>query len=290
MRASGGTDGIEATAADELVPFSMGCLEPEDVWFPADEDEQTTCTVPPPSSRCRSERECEVVLELQRAAQAGLLTSSLTHDVNNHVQSILAFAFMALKEDDPDAWRAALEKIRKRCGDLEETNRAFLEFVRHPDSVAHGEFCLAEVVTETARIAAPLARSHRVEITPLLVEDARVRGELRLAIQALVNLVSNAIRACSGRRGRVEIEASRSGNGRCQLVVIDNGSGIPKQIRGALFRPFVSGHPKSGGHGLGLFIVQQIIRSFGGSIAVRTSSKGTTFVLDLPAADELPVS
>jgi signal transduction histidine kinase len=69
--------------------------------------------------------------------------------------------------------------------------------------------------------------------------------------------------------------------------VIDDGPGIPDDMRGRLFRPFATGHRDTGGRGLGLFVVRQAIRKLGGSIRVETSSSGTTFRLEFPSAKPL---
>ena len=115
--------------------------------------------------------------------------------------------------------------------------------------------------------------------------DGGVLGDSRLLVQALVNLASNAIRACAETKGRVRIEASSPTDGFCRFEVIDDGPGIPEAMRGRLFRPFSTGSAASGGNGLGLFIVRQSVRRLGGTIRVRTSPSGTTFVVDLPRAD-----
>jgi signal transduction histidine kinase len=263
-------DGVETTDAVEPMPEALAPLDPASA-FPAD-----------------GEVSCDSLPALQKAAQAGLLTSSLTHDVNNHLQSILGFAGMALRMDDPDAWRGALEMIQQRCVDLEETNRVFLDFVKQPSIATYGAFRLSEVVERASTLVAPLANSRHVDVSPLVLVDAPVRGQPRLAVQALVNLVTNSIRACADREGSVVIEASRSGEDRCRLKVIDDGPGIPPAIRDDIFRPLVTSRAESGGHGLGLFIVRRIVESMHGTVEARTSSGGTTFVIDLPIADEPP--
>jgi len=110
-------------------------------------------------------------------------------------------------------------------------------------------------------------------------------GERRLAIQAVVNLVSNAVRACSEREGaRVAITVSQPTPGTCRVTVRDNGPGIPDSMRGHLFRPLASGSHSEGGNGLGLFIVRQNTRRLGGTIRVRSSNEGAVFELNLPCS------
>ena len=233
------------------------------------------------------EVEREVLLELlsqqQRVAQAGLVTAGLAHDVNNHVQIISGTAYLAERNADPSSWQHALERIQKQCCALAETTHTFLGFVRRKDEIGVGDFTLSHVIRETQRLVRPLAHQNRIEVLVDIESDATVTGAARLAIQAVVNLVTNAIRACPRRGGQVKINGVATQNGG-RIEVADNGSGIPEEVRRTLFRPFASERTKRDGNGLGLFIVRQTIRRLGGSIRVRSTEHGSTFRIDLPSA------
>ncbi len=243
------------------------------------------------AERVRSlEAKNEMLLELlthqQRVAQAGLVTAGLAHDVDNHVQIIIGSAYLAARRDNPEDWKSALDKIQEQCLALTETTRAFLGFVQRRNALEKSEFDIAQVVDETRRLVQPMARHHGVEIA---VDGAQscgtLRGERRLAIQAIVNIVSNAVRACSGSDGaRVAITVLQPAPGTCRVTIRDNGPGIPDQMRGRLFRPFASGSDSEGGNGLGLFIVRQNIRRLGGTIRVRSSNEGAAFEINLPCS------
>jgi signal transduction histidine kinase len=246
---------------------------------------------PPPAESEGAEawrREREELLGLlaqqQRVAQAGLVTSGLAHDLNNHIQAASGMAFLALR-GQPEDWKEALERIQDRCCAMADTTQAFLSFVGRRAEVDDGRFRLSDVVESAARLAGPLAREHSVRLSASVTEDASVRGEARLAIQALVNLVTNAVRACAEDGGQVRIEAYRSKPGSCRLIVRDDGPGIPDEVRPRLFRPLVTGSGDSGGNGFGLFIVRQTVRRLGGAIRVQTSRKGTAFRIDLPCIE-----
>ena len=79
-----------------------------------------------------SERDTLIALlaHQQRVAQAGLVTSGLAHDVDNHVQVISGSAFLSLQRSNPAEWKQTLERIQQQCLELTETTRAFLSFVR----------------------------------------------------------------------------------------------------------------------------------------------------------------
>ena len=230
-------------------------------------------------------RERDVLLDLlaqqQRVSQAGLVTSALVHDFNNQVACLSGSAYLALQGNDPAELRQALEEVQSICCTLTEMTRSFLSFVKRSETAGE-TLRLSRVVAEACRLLKPMARSQGVTLTEHVAEDCEVAGSPRLLTQSVVNLVSNAIRACSEKRGAVAVEASCPSQGSGRIVVRDNGPGIPEAIRARLFRPLTTGHGNSGGHGLGLFIVRRTVAKMGGSIKVASSPSGTVFQIDLP--------
>lgn len=226
----------------------------------------------------------ELLAQQQRVAQTGLITAGLVHDVKNHLQSISGASYLALTSGKAERWESALKDVQSQCRDLAETMDAFLAFVRRRGTAGRGTFRIEEVVREAARLVDPLARRSRVTLEIAACEDGEVAGEARLAIQMLVNLLSNAVRACAKAKGTVTIRCGRPMAGTCRLEVLDTGGGIPEEIRDRLFRPFSTTHDGKGGTGLGLFIVRQTVRSLQGVLRMKTSPEGTTFTIDLPAA------
>ena len=75
---------------------------------------------------------------------------------------------------------------------------------------------------------------------------------------------------------------ARGANNHVEILVTDNGSGIPDSIREDVFQPFVT-YGKKEGTGLGLAVVQKIVRDHRGEVKIETTGKsGTTFKLILP--------
>jgi signal transduction histidine kinase len=110
-----------------------------------------------------------------------------------------------------------------------------------------------------------------------------VRGFAGELNQIWVNLIDNALDAIHDG-GRIEILANRD---RHHVVVriIDNGPGIPEQIRDRIFDPFFTTKAVGLGTGLGLDIVRRLIRHNDAEIAVDTQPGRTEFRVRLPAAD-----
>lgn len=148
-------------------------------------------------------------------------------------------------------------------------------------------FDLAEVVSEVVSSLSPsLKRSpHKVVLTiaPGVVMDS-FPGPLG---QVLINLINNAyLHAFEGRTdGVLTIDAALQGE-RVALRLVDNGIGMPPDVLVHLFEPFFSTKVGSGGTGLGMAIVDRLVRkTLGGAVHVTsTIGQGTTFVLTLPLA------
>jgi signal transduction histidine kinase len=110
-----------------------------------------------------------------------------------------------------------------------------------------------------------------------------VRGFVGELNQIWANLIDNALDAVPDS-GRVEVLAKRE-HQRVVVRVIDNGTGIPAQIRERIFDPFFTTKPMGHGTGLGLDIVRRLVRHNDGEIAVESRPGRTEFRVVLPVAD-----
>jgi C4-dicarboxylate-specific signal transduction histidine kinase len=108
-----------------------------------------------------------------------------------------------------------------------------------------------------------------------------VKADRRLLVQALVNLLKNAVEAAP-EAARITIAAAR--DGACwRIVVRDAGPGIPPEALPRLFEPGTT--TKGPGRGRGLAIVRQSLAAQGGTVAARNHPEGgAEFAIRLPAA------
>lgn len=160
------------------------------------------------------------------------------------------------------------------------------------DNAILQEVPIATVAGEAARQLQEMAEARGVTIRiaedmPSVLVDV---GRLELA---LVNLFSNAIKYCDTDKPDryVDIRAATLGDGGCEIIVSDNGIGIPPDRVERIFRRFTRAHADRPefesviGVGLGLAIVDDCVSAMNGSIAVQsTEGRGTVFALRLPAS------
>ena len=96
----------------------------------------------------------------------------------------------------------------------------------------------------------------------------------------MVNLVSNALQA-PGRKGPVRVTVAMSGAERIRITVTDDGDGVSAEIADRIFRPFFT--TRATGTGLGLAVVQRIVRAHGGELSHHTPpGGGAAFELQMP--------
>src|SRR5688572_23364572 len=155
-------------------------------------------------------------------------------------------------------------------------------FARPPQLRAEGVDLIALTGRVVDEVQSDPATRHvqfdiRAPETPLqLTADPT---QLAVALRALV---SNSIEAMP-QGGRIEVSVAGDSSGGAQIVVADNGPGIPAEIRPKIFDPFFSGREAGRGLGFGLSKAWRIVTLHGGTIDVReTPGGGATLVMQLP--------
>ncbi|HWN90829.1 MAG TPA: ATP-binding protein, partial [Verrucomicrobiae bacterium] len=146
---------------------------------------------------------------------------------------------------------------------------------------------LTQSVLEETRLLVE-EKGHRLDTTP--VDDGPVvRADPQLLRQALLNLVSNAIKY-TPKGGKIEIEMNgRDGQGRWQIR--DSGLGVPQEAQGRLFEKFYRADNvaslETEGTGLGLYLVRLIMEQLAGRVWCESvEGEGATFMFTLPLHTE----
>jgi len=155
-----------------------------------------------------------------------------------------------------------------------------------------GQMQLAEVAGRVAGILEPGYRRDGVELALNVPQELTILAHQGHLDQVLMNLVKNAHESITmGARGRsknlpkrIQLEGLKEGRW-AVLDVRDTGAGVPEELAGSLFDPFVTGRKGQGGTGLGLYITKTLLENFGAQINLQdTGPHGTTFRLRFPAA------
>jgi two-component system, NtrC family, sensor kinase len=223
----------------------------------------------------------EQIFELQRAAEGGLLTGGLAHDLSNQLTTLMGSAELALMQGHPDALREGLNVSMRQGRRIHETVDAFLQFVRRREGRAR-VFEVKSVMESLDRLVQPVARAEGVEFLESCATRASICADRQLIEQVLVNLSMNAVRAASVGAGKVMASATDGAPGFVRITVRDTGLGFRSDIKERLFQPFATGHAGSGGTGLGLYVARQIVQRCGGTIQVESSPSGARVEVDLP--------
>ncbi len=113
---------------------------------------------------------------------------------------------------------------------------------------------------------------------PVAVDVAQIN-------QVILNLVKNAAQAVPAGSGEIRLETAMQGDASVVLRVIDNGTGIPRDLLPRIWEPFFTTKKSGAGTGLGLSTSKRIVAAHQGRIEVdSTVGKGTVFTIVLPAA------
>jgi signal transduction histidine kinase len=197
----------------------------------------------------------------------------VAHEMRNPLTPIrLAVAQLARSAAPPQ--REAIEVLVAESGRLEQLASEFTEFGRLPEGPA-AQVDLAELLADLARTSVPPTMQVSLALDPALPTLLGHYDPLR---RAFGNIIRNAVEACEAR-GRIDL-AARPEDGAVRIEIGDHGPGVPPDLAGRLFDPYVTG--KSGGTGLGLALAKQTIEMHQGTIAVQaTPGGGATFVVQM---------
>jgi len=142
---------------------------------------------------------------------------------------------------------------------------------------------VAEVLDELAVMLERVFQSKNVEIDWRAPDELGFLGERQDLQEILGNLIENA---CKWSRRRVRISAGSNGLGQVIVVVEDDGPGLPEDQRKAAMKRGARMDENAPGSGLGLSIVEDLTRAYGGRLTLAASDMGgLKAVLELPAAE-----
>ncbi len=237
--------------------------------------------------RLSTEQQLRIAAETRGAMAAVIL--DIAHTMNNVIGAIRVWAssLQHATETAPQTSLVTFEKLVRQIRQNAEEALTLMRTMTGPLEVA------AVAPTDVHNCLNTAAKTcwcpENVHIIknygnniPLVMANAE---RLETAFQ---NLISNSIQAMTNKQGgMIQLRTRCNAQGQIEVIVADNGPGIPLELQDRIFNPGVTG--KERGLGIGLWLVETFISQFNGRVELFTSSAtdGTTFIVTLPPA---PVS
>jgi signal transduction histidine kinase len=248
------------------------------------------------------------LVQSEKLAALGVLVAGVAHEVNNPLSNISSSCQLLIEELD-DApreqlleWAATIDSETERARTIVA---ALMEYGRRREA-ERVPVSLSELVSTTLLLLKGPMRSAGGRVEADIPEDLVVMGDPQRLQQVFINLLRNGVE--SGENVTVRVTAHPCGDEinslpdgvevvgepNChrqasqqvsQIVITDNGRGIPAEDLSHVFEPFYSKREAGQGMGLGLYIVQEIIQEHDGCIAIGSDPhQGTRIFLRLPCA------
>lgn len=235
-------------------------------------------------------------LRKQRMESLGTLAGGVAHDLNNALTPIL-LSTEVLRDGEVDAWRltllAGIEESARRGAAMARQILAFAQGVEGE----RGDVPVADLVHRVVRIANDTFLKQVRAAADMPEDPGSVVGDATQLQQALLNLCMNA-RDALPSGGRVTVAAARTTVDAAEaarhldaapglyvrITVVDNGTGIARDIADRVFDPFFTTRNLAEASGLGLTTTLAIVRSHGGFMHIESEpGRGTRVHVCLPA-------
>lgn len=236
----------------------------------------------------------------QKMEAVGRLAGGIAHDFNNLLTIITGYSEMLLtmSERNSASWESikAILEAGERAASLTRQLLAFSRrTVLEPKVIA-----INDVIMETERMLRRLIGEDIHLVTRLDSGNCKVKVDPNQMVQVLMNLAINA-RDAMPRGGRLRIETGvvdlDDSSGQIQhefkpgryvvLTTTDSGQGMPPEVKARVFEPFFTTKGVGEGTGLGLAVVDGIIRQSGGFVTVESEmGRGSAFRIYLPIVEE----
>ena len=216
----------------------------------------------------------------QRLAAMGEMAASLAHQLRTPLATALLYSANLCQPDLDDAARVRFAgKTAAQLKRLERLIQEVLLFARG-ESIGRDTIPVWQLLADAAQTVEPLFADRKVAFRVNCAADGVVvTGSRKALAGALVNLLENALQACTVD-GKVTLGASVA-DGLLLLAVRDSGVGIAPEIQARVFEPFFT--TRGQGTGLGLAIALGVARAHGGTIKVSSLPEdGSEFVIMLP--------
>ena len=212
--------------------------------------------------------------------------ANASHELRTPIFSLGGFVEL-LEEEDPSpaerdefvrTMRQQIERLTKLTTDLLDLSQLDAgAMVMTPDGVD-----LGELAREAAREFGPRAEAHGSPLRLRTADRPVIATADRERVRQIIRILLDNALTHTPEGTEVAVTVNRSPNRRAELIVSDQGQGIPQRVQGRIFERFYTGD-SSGGSGLGLAIATELAQRMEGTIAISSSRRFTAFTLELPS-------
>lgn len=217
-----------------------------------------------------------------RLASVAEVAAGIAHEVRTPLGILRGSAqLLGRAGDDGSRRRELIEMIVDETDRIERVVAGLTELGR-PGRLALEAVQLGTLLDRAAEFVESEAEAHGVAITRDLGAACVARCDPDQMYQVVLNLLVNALQA-QPEGGAIRLRTHAERGAHVSFEVSDDGPGIAPEVRPHIFTPFFT--KRAGGTGLGLAVVERIVRAHQGTVTVETSpDRGTTFRIELPSA------
>ena len=215
----------------------------------------------------------------QRLLTMGEMAAGLAHQIRTPLAAALLYASQMTLADrtQADMTRCAAKTV----DNLKQLDKLVTDML----AFAHGGnarelVSVSALLEQVAQWLRPALRAGVRLTIGTQAPNLMVRANAPSLVSAVLNLATNALQAAAATL-ELQLLARLGTDGRAQIIVSDNGPGVPLKIRERIFEPFFT--TRARGNGIGLSIVKSVVEAHGGCVHLAESRIGATFVIELPA-------
>lgn len=230
----------------------------------------------------------------ERLASIGRLAAGVAHEIGNPITGIACLAQNLRDETHDRELRQMAEQIieqTRRTSRIVESLVNFAHSGRHREEGVRTRLCVRRCVDEAIALISLNQKSKGIHFSNQCRTDSEIFSDEQRLLQVFVNLLTNARDA--SQAGFVITVTDSIMGGNLNIIITDEGDGIPEAIKEHIFEPFFTTKDPGQGTGLGLSVVYSIVENLGGHIDIESpvdamSRKGTRVILSFPCYyDEL---
>ncbi len=230
------------------------------------------------------------MLQMEKLSAMGVMVGGVAHELNNPLMGIHNYIEYCLAKIDNPKAKSTLQKAMLELERIQHLVKNMLIFSRAKKNPGLETLSLLNTVNSVLELMNPDFKKYGITINNEIAKEFEVYSNADLIKQVLVNLLSNARDALKQTdQACITLTASASENKTVMLRVSDNGSGISPADQVKIFDPFFTTKPAGEGTGLGLSISQELMQQLDSRLILEdTSTKGTTFLIELPLLETSP--